>query len=487
MKQKLYSCFTYIKKHIDVIQIVGKLVLIFILIFVIYGKLDKLFKQKDIDYGTSFKSLPKNSMDIVVLGPSHSEFSFVPEFIYEDLDLYSYVLHSACQPLEISYLMLKESYKTQSPKLVILEVYSSMPHQIRCFSDSSYILPSYQMTGQERIDALNYLDKDKASNYYNDFNINHNNWRIITSVEDLNFNDYSLDISKVSKTFNYRPLYPTLPAAKYWHPVTHETDIDVNLEQSDLETLNNIYKLCKENDSELFLYATPMDSFSQEDQSYLHKVWEWAEEKNINYIDFFERSKTNGYYMHIHSDTDHACVNGAGIITKDISNEIKNYNYEFNHILNNDIENILIEEEYPRVSDFLKYEYDPYKYIERIKSYNGIAIMSYSGSNRELDEGFVNKIKGFDLPSDFDINTPCVVVFKNKQLIAKGIDSLNFEVDGHKIDVKGNTVSLDGIIINEMGPLSFTLLNNDYSENITKRVDYRTDYIWETGFSHYNE
>jgi len=158
----------------DFIQIVVKVALIVVTTFYLCTYLNKVFKS-DVNHGEQFHSMPENSLDVIVLGSSHAQFSFCPSFFYEDTGLYSYVLGSGCQPFEVSYEMLKEALKTQSPKAVVMEVYTAMPLRSICESDSCYVTASYQMTNEERIDTLNYLDKEKAKTYYNDFINNHNN------------------------------------------------------------------------------------------------------------------------------------------------------------------------------------------------------------------------------------------------------------------------------------------------------------------------
>ena len=65
--------------------------------------------------------------------------------------------------------MLKEGLKTQSPKAVILEVYTSMPLKSICADDSCYVRAEYEMTGEEKYETISYLPKDKAKQYYNDY------------------------------------------------------------------------------------------------------------------------------------------------------------------------------------------------------------------------------------------------------------------------------------------------------------------------------
>lgn len=142
-----------------------------------YNFFSSKFKNPEANYNYSFHNLPENSMDVIVLGSSHAQYSFSPNFFYEDTGLYSYVLGSACQPLEVSYQMLREALKTQNPKLVVLETYTATPLRSWCEADSCYVTAEYQMRGIEKINTINYLPEEKAKTYRNDFINYHNDWR----------------------------------------------------------------------------------------------------------------------------------------------------------------------------------------------------------------------------------------------------------------------------------------------------------------------
>ena len=135
--------------------------------------------------GVGFHNLPKNSLDVLVIGSSHAQYSFNPAFFYQDTGLYSYVLGSACQPLNISYRMLKEALKTQKPKAVIQEVFTAMPLKETCEGISCLIIPSFMMTGQERYDTIKSLPQDKQDLYLNPFIATHNEWK----NDDITYDD----------------------------------------------------------------------------------------------------------------------------------------------------------------------------------------------------------------------------------------------------------------------------------------------------------
>lgn len=106
-----------------------------ILLFgIIYIQLEKLLVPKwhyDINgdeaylekYRTFF-DLPENTLDVLILGTSHSYFGIYPPEIYNLTGYTCYSLGGSEQSLAISYYLLREACKTQSPQYLILDMSS---------------------------------------------------------------------------------------------------------------------------------------------------------------------------------------------------------------------------------------------------------------------------------------------------------------------------------------------------------------------------
>lgn len=67
---------------------------------------------------------PKNSVDILFLGSSIAYCDVVPAVMYEETGLSSYVMAGPLQTMPVTYYYLRECLKTQSPKLLVVEVSS---------------------------------------------------------------------------------------------------------------------------------------------------------------------------------------------------------------------------------------------------------------------------------------------------------------------------------------------------------------------------
>lgn len=68
------------------------------------------------------------SMDVIFYGASNTYCSMSPLILWDETGLRSYVLSTQTQPLEATYQYMKQSFQTQSPRLVVLEL--SMASQL---------------------------------------------------------------------------------------------------------------------------------------------------------------------------------------------------------------------------------------------------------------------------------------------------------------------------------------------------------------------
>ena len=461
-----------LKKIISIIQIPIKIMLVFVMAYGIYAYFNQVFINEDVDYGTSFHSLPNDTMDVIVLGSSHAQYSFVPPFFFEDTGLSSYVLGSACQPLEVSYEMLKEALKTQSPQLVILEVYTAMPLRRVCEADVCYVAGQYLMTGDEKYNTINYLDEEKAKTYYNDFLNLHNNWKNATSLSDWKINPkVKTGYENIDTAFGY--IYQKVaksPYGNYWKAEVFDENVDVELDELDLVSLNNIYNLCQDNNIELLLYKTPIDGMDVENQSYLHKVWEWANTKDVPYIDFFELQDELNYLLWLHSDSYHCYINGAGLITATISDVVKN-NYDIKHT-----ENIMLDSMYDISAlyhdiEYLTYEYNLDNIFRRMKNDNATILFKFNSSNKKVHQALIDKINelgfvGFDGVNDY------YGLLVNGELIVSDNHKIEVEQNGKTIRINKEKIMVDNATINDNGNLSLVFADKDVLNYAVKNIEY---------------
>ncbi|MDO5789559.1 MAG: hypothetical protein Q4P79_08845, partial [Fusobacterium sp.] len=90
----------------------------------IYKSFNKLNQQIRIKRWEAFYKIPKNKLDIVFLGSSHSYTTYYPEMIDSSLKINSFNMASNSQQIDQLYFNLKEILKYQKPNIVFVELFS---------------------------------------------------------------------------------------------------------------------------------------------------------------------------------------------------------------------------------------------------------------------------------------------------------------------------------------------------------------------------
>lgn len=486
MKESIKRFF---KTLLNLVRYIVSACIVVLIFGLSYQVLTETYLNKEIENdGSSFHNLPENSMDVLVLGSSHAQYSFCPAYFYEDTGLYSYVLGTGGQPLEMSYEMLKEGLKTQSPKLVILEVYTALPLRSAAEGIYNYILPEYQMTGQEKYNAISYLPDEKRKQLQNDFITAHNDWKddwvdlrkisnAITKVKNEITHTKVYDYSKIDSCMGYLPNPPQYPVDNYWYPYNTHDYLDVTLDELDQTSLDNIYNLCQEKGIELLLYKTPIDSLDQENISYLHKVWEWADSKGIPYADFIELAPELDFCMWLHSDSFHSYTNGANIVTSYISDMVNQKEYVFEHKDNELLMQLNKNASSYLTADYLHYECNPQKYYVRLRNYSNLLLIRYNKSNctdstlRILNEYNINPNDNF------------YGLFDNGQLVGFDNNELKLDYNGHNYVINQYHISVDGEIKDESGgELTFGIYNSSLYSYVFKSTNVIDVWGWNEPF-----
>lgn len=482
-----------LKKILIILRIIISVCLLSVVFVFSYNYLNKAFiSQIPKEAASGFKAIKDDKLDVVVVGSSHAQYSFNPAFFFEESGLYSYVMASQCQPLPVSYQIVKEILKTQHPKLLVLEVFTATPLKEMCSADSCYVAAQSLLTGDEKREVISYLPEDKAKEYeekteetYNDLLTNHNMWKELNDFSFLLPNYESDDIVRnidASFGYVYQDGFDGTPR-NHWHIKIHSNIPEAELEPEDLEALNNIYELCKKEDIELLLYKTPMDSIDPLNQAYRYKVWQWAEEKNIKYVDFVNMTKQLDYYMFVHSDSFHANITGAGIMTDYLAKFIKE-NYVFNHQKDEDLDLAYTNSYQDYITSYLFYERLSKTYLRILADgYDGDILIRYKKSNYTLNDDIINYLRqmGFE---DFDGINNYYGHARNNTLIDYDNLELNTRINNHNIRIDDNGVYFNDELWSQDAYLQIVYISNN-GDVVIKNIDLNT--MFEKDYINYDD
>ncbi|MBQ1568206.1 MAG: hypothetical protein IIZ80_09985 [Erysipelotrichaceae bacterium] len=470
-----------LKEIKTVFQIAIKTCLIVCLLFGSYQYLNRVFYNREVYRGETLHSLPENSLDVLVLGSSHAQYSFVPSFFYQETGLYSLVLGSACQPLEVSYEMLKEALKTQDPSVVILEVFTAMPLHYGCLADSCYVLAEYQMTGEEKYNTIGYLPEEKRSQYLNDFFTYHNDWKTMEDIDRLLPRNALKKYGLVTGDFGYVYQAADLPPVNWWYPLDNGDVEAVPLEEKDLDSLNKIYDLCQKEGINLYLYKTAIDGFDEENNAYLNGVWEWAKERNIPYTDFCTEADDMDYALCIQSDSAHAFINGAGLITQVLAERVQVSDSKHTEVPE-------LTERYTAngngyTMEYLAYEFNPYRILKRLASASGMIMIRYN-SGEYFDDRlaeYLSKVIG----KEFDPDSDLYLLMNEGRIIAESSEPFKETESGHTIEFTADDILFDGESTGCKGSFSIAY---SYDSRFPVAHSFQiSGNVWEIGYDYYTK
>lgn len=228
-----------------------------------------------------FYNESKNSIDVLFIGSSDAANGFSPIELWDKTGTASYVYSSQGQRIWTSYYMLKETFKYQSPKVVVLNVDG-------CFDKS-------RAKEGNRQKIINNMHWGKAK------------WEMLNDpVYKNSTNDI---ISYILPVFRYHDRYDDLNAedfvrgfiryhaegkgyninlrSKPWKKGTSymkATDEVTKLPESNREYFEKIISLCEENDAQLVLAELPStDAWNMKKSN---SITAFAKEKGLTFIDF---------------------------------------------------------------------------------------------------------------------------------------------------------------------------------------------------------
>lgn len=312
-------------------------ILIFIILFtVIWSGLTGILVRKTRQRVISrmnweeFYDMQSDSLDVLVAGSSHAFINFDTYTFSKYSDQEIYVMGTAGQDIIQTYYSLKEAFKYQAPKLVIVEVgavyllnppitSSTYETRIRSFdsmrpSINKLILFTKLFRHDEWINTLFPLVREHSNWMYKD--VLYNN---ITNKMAFSFKSYRGHIA-------HNTVFDKSKIDEYGKfEVSTEEICDVNIEM-----LQKIIELCNENDSEIVLIMAPwLSSFTQQlDYEKIHsQIEEVSNENGVLYYDYNNIYNEVGFnYEHFANDpvgiNQHLNFCGSYYLTIDIMKQL---------------------------------------------------------------------------------------------------------------------------------------------------------------------
>lgn len=156
---------------------------------------------------TDFYGLEKDQVDVLCIGSSHVYYGMNTCRWYDEYGIAGYLLASPGQPVWISYYLLEEALKTQSPKLVILDTGTMYRKEedFGAYSWETLISMKPSVTKWEAIQAVNQYGEflDELGAFFS-FPYYHTRFFSLTSedfnnTKEIRYLGYKPDFAKISE------------------------------------------------------------------------------------------------------------------------------------------------------------------------------------------------------------------------------------------------------------------------------------------------
>lgn len=259
-----------------------------------------------------FYALPRNSLDVLFLGTSHSIYSFSPQILYDEAGLSSYNLGSAAQPVVMSRYWLEEAFKYQKPKVVVLETFGF--HWDELNTGFARIAATGMRWSPTKVAALmdvaNEADEDPLGYVFSNMKF-HDRWASLQQ-DDFTGTMYAEELRGYVPTFWSN-------GGDGFETVSEESDAEsTKLPIHARRALDRICDLCYMNDARLVLITIPSKEWTQGDHNMVDEYVSGKQGVEFYDLNCTERYAELGYDYWVDSSdgNGHANVDGATKLTK---------------------------------------------------------------------------------------------------------------------------------------------------------------------------
>lgn len=235
-----------------------------------------------------FYKLRRNSIDVLILGSSHLANGLIPQEIYENSGITSYNLSFEQESPMLSYYLLREALRFQSPQAVIVDLcqaYRYTDHAINMWGELwRKPMDSIRISKVKKAlvdDLYSKGDIDEKTSYYLPLIRYHSRWK------DLSSEDFEQLLWKNhSELMGFYPMYYENVSGFEPLELTGSTEIDP-MDPLMREYCVRIGQLCHDKDIKLIFITTPSREI---DEARHNAFFELAEETGAYLCNMAEKS-----------------------------------------------------------------------------------------------------------------------------------------------------------------------------------------------------
>lgn len=253
--------------------------LAFVLLFALLAHLVSvvLEEKRYRDSMAAFYAEPRDSLDVLILGSSHMHNGVSAVQLGEDYGLRANNFAQNGQVLTQTWYALQEALQYQAPQVVVLDVYKVVQDTLINSSVAMHYTADFMRLGVPKLRMIyELLPRGERAEYLFDVIAYHTRWKELTDA------DYAPpDVSEKGTetlTGHYVPYdgFSVLPE-----------DVKAPAAEIELEYLDKIVTLCKQENIELLLVSVPFTTPENDDldrQAVLNGMADYAAEHGLPYL-----------------------------------------------------------------------------------------------------------------------------------------------------------------------------------------------------------
>lgn len=265
-----------------------------------------------------FYALEEDTLDVLFMGTSHTYYGFNPSILYKETGLSSYVFAGECQPISVTYHYLVEALKTQSPSLIVLDVFALLPASYKCQNNGiiKKNLESFNFS-ENKYAALSLIKDENIFENLLDISIYKDRWT------DLTERDFRFPLEDHFNTsFGFSSGYP-LDDPIYERDL-YSTDEIQELDNQAMEYLIKIFELAQSNGIDIYVVKTPYHQ-TEEERKMINYIFQIAKEYGFSNFDYNQILDELDYIYERDGDCWHCNIRGSWKLTHYLSETIKRF------------------------------------------------------------------------------------------------------------------------------------------------------------------
>ncbi|MDO4459952.1 MAG: hypothetical protein Q4C42_07750, partial [Clostridia bacterium] len=228
---------------------------------------------RDIDVINTLHNFPKDSIEVMGLGPSTTHRSIIPFQLYEDYGIGSFNFTGPSQGIDTTLLYLKDMLIYQHPKVILISTYKFDTAGTEAMNFVKYSTKFLDSS----VDKTEYLKNSFGSNiegyvsYYFPLWSFHGNWTKIKKNAFREKNNYN-----ILRNMGYKRI-GTVEKIQ----IAEHSEEQIALPDYSIQCLEEITEICHKEQIELVLFSPPCGV----PNLYSDYLYDFALNNNITYLD----------------------------------------------------------------------------------------------------------------------------------------------------------------------------------------------------------